>query len=59
MAEYEKKVRQKLSEYGCAFRRHGKGLDRPEPRFSLPAPARITGRYAPPVFTRRRLWPQL
>ena len=25
MAEYEKKVRQKLREYGCYFIRHGKG----------------------------------
>jgi hypothetical protein len=25
MAEYEKKVRQILSEYGCYFVRHGKG----------------------------------
>jgi hypothetical protein len=25
MAEYEKKVREKLSEYGCTFKRHGKG----------------------------------
>jgi hypothetical protein len=25
MAEYEKKVREKLSEYGCSFKRHGKG----------------------------------
>lgn len=25
MAEYEKKVRDKLSEYGCYFVRHGKG----------------------------------
>jgi hypothetical protein len=25
MAEYEKKVRQKLSEHGCIFQRHGKG----------------------------------
>ena len=25
MAEYEKKVRQKLTEYGCSFKRHGKG----------------------------------
>jgi hypothetical protein len=25
MAEYEKKVRNKLAEYGCTFQRHGKG----------------------------------
>jgi hypothetical protein len=25
MAEYEKKVRKKLSEYGCSFLRRGKG----------------------------------
>ena len=25
MAEYEKKVRAKLREYGCDFKRHGKG----------------------------------
>jgi hypothetical protein len=25
MAEYEKKVRVKLSEHGCTFQRHGKG----------------------------------
>jgi hypothetical protein len=25
MAEYEKKVREKLSEQGCYFQRHGKG----------------------------------
>ena len=25
MAEYEKKVRDKLSEYGCYYVRHGKG----------------------------------
>jgi hypothetical protein len=25
MAEYEKKVRKKLLEYGCSFLRHGKG----------------------------------
>jgi hypothetical protein len=25
MAEYEKKVRRKLSEFGCTFLRHGKG----------------------------------
>jgi hypothetical protein len=25
MAEYEKRVRGKLSEYGCSFLRHGKG----------------------------------
>ena len=25
MAEYEKRVRDVLSEYGCTFRRHGKG----------------------------------
>jgi hypothetical protein len=25
MAEYEKKVRKKLAEYGCSFLRHGKG----------------------------------
>ena len=25
MAEYEKKVRQKLTENGCYFKRHGKG----------------------------------
>jgi len=25
VAEYEKKVRQKLSEHGCTFRRRGKG----------------------------------
>jgi hypothetical protein len=25
MAEYEKKVREKLAEYGCYFLRHGKG----------------------------------
>jgi hypothetical protein len=25
MAEYEKKVRDKLSEHGCSFVRHGKG----------------------------------
>jgi hypothetical protein len=25
MAEYEKKVREKLNEYGCSFLRHGKG----------------------------------
>jgi len=25
VAEYEKKVRQKLIEYGCYFTRHGKG----------------------------------
>jgi len=25
MAEYEKKVREKLNEYGCEFKRRGKG----------------------------------
>jgi ubiquinone biosynthesis protein Coq4 len=25
MAEYEKKIRQKLAEYGCYLKRHGKG----------------------------------
>ena len=25
MAEYEKKVREQLTRYGCAFARHGKG----------------------------------
>jgi len=25
LAEYEKEVRRKLMEYGCSFKRHGKG----------------------------------
>ncbi|GHU19871.1 addiction module toxin, HicA family protein [Spirochaetia bacterium] len=31
MAEYEKKVRNKLLEYGCTFQRHGKGDHVPQP----------------------------
>jgi hypothetical protein len=49
MAEYEKKVREKLSEYGCSFLRHGKGDHdmwySPITRRSFPVDSEIKSRY--------------
>jgi hypothetical protein len=49
MAEYEKKVREKLSEYGCSFLRHGKGDHdmwySPITKRSFPVDGKINSRY--------------
>jgi hypothetical protein len=49
MAEYEKKVRKKLSEYGCTFLRHGKGdhdmWHSPITKCSFPVDGEIKSRY--------------
>jgi len=49
MAEYEKKVRDVLSKYGCSFLRHGKGDHdlwySPEKNHSFPVAAKIKSRH--------------
>ena len=49
MAEYEKKVRNVLSKYGCYFLRHGKGDHdlwySPEKDSSFPVAAKIKSRH--------------
>jgi hypothetical protein len=49
MAEYEKKVREKLREHGCSFLRHGKGDHdmwySPITKRSLPVDGEIKSRH--------------
>jgi len=50
MAEYEKRVREKLKEHGCYFVRHGKGSHEmwhsPGNGHSFPVPVKIKSRHS-------------
>jgi hypothetical protein len=57
MAEYEKLVRQKLSECGCSFQRHGKGdhdiWHNPLTNHSFPVATKIKSRYTANVIMKQ------